>query len=151
MRANLFGNPIDIKGQILGCSSCPLDRAPGVNKVKGLVRIKGRRAFLWAQSPDSRENEKRIELVGSGGKLVWDEGLGYHGLTRDIFDVQNVLRCQPLGDVEIIKGQPTKITPSDSEHTPTKEELRCCSVYNHEALELNRERAQVHVILGDIA
>ena len=133
---NLFGQTVR-GGALLGCEVCPLNSIPGVNKVKGLTRIKQRRAMLWAQSPGSKENAKRIELVGPSGDLLW-KTLAEVGITRDEVDVQDVLRCQPL-DAE------------GNEHEPTKRELQCCSVYNDEALELNGGAARVHVILGDVA
>jgi uracil-DNA glycosylase family 4 len=136
MPFNLFEQPVSREG-ILGCSQCPLDKMPGVNKVKRLERIKGRKGFLWAQSPDGHENAKRIELVGPTGTFLWDT-MKLSGLSREEFDVNNVLRCQPLGT-------------DGEEHEPTKRELQCCSPYNDEALRLNAGRAAVHVILGDVA
>lgn len=137
MRVNLFNEPLSSTGHILGCTSCPLDKIPGVRKVKGLVRITGRRAFLWAQSPGRIENDKGLELVGDSGQLLWT-ALKVHGLDRNTFDIQNTLRCRPLS----IDG---------TEHAPTKQELLSCSVYNDEALSLNKGRAKVHLILGDVA
>ena len=137
MRLNLFGDPLSRKGSILGCSACPLDKIPGVNKVQGLTRIKSRRAFLWAQSPGSKENEKGLELIDPSGRLIWDT-FKLFGLGRDSFDVQNIVRCQPLD-------------ASGKEHPPTKRELECCSVFNDKALELNRGKADVHIIFGEVA
>lgn len=114
-----------------------MDRVLGIRKVKGLTRIARRRAMLWAQSPGRNENAKGLELVGQSGVLLW-KTLKQVGLGRDSFDVQNVMRCWPVdGD--------------GTEHEPTKQELKCCSIYNAEALERNAERAAVHVILGDVA
>lgn len=138
MRTNLFNEPLSRKGAILGCTACPLNDVPGVNKVQGLTRIKSRRAFLWAQSPGSKENEKGLELVGASGRLVWDTFKSF-GLSRDDFDIQNVCRCQPLDP------------HGGEEHPPTKRELECCSVFNDKALELNRGKAVVHLIFGDVA
>jgi uracil-DNA glycosylase family 4 len=137
VRTNLFNEPLSSKGSILGCSACPLNEIPGVVKIQGLTRIKSRRAFLWAQSPGSRETEKGLELVGPSGRLVWDT-FKLFGLERDSFDLQNICRCQPLD----AQGE---------EHPPTKRELECCSVFNDRALELNRGKAVVHLILGDVA
>ena len=149
MPLNFFDEPMNRKGVILGCSTCPLDKVPNLNKVKGLVRIKGRKAMLWAQSPGKTDNRLRKELIGPVGEFLW-EGLGYHGLTRDMFDVQNVLRCRPLGEIRKVNGK-EQIFPSDQEHDPTKRELQCCSIYNEEALKLNQGNALVHLILGDTA
>jgi len=121
----------------LGCAACPLDKIQGLNKVINIDRIRGKRVMLWAQSPGARENEEGLELVGASGQLLWKELLPY-GIERKHVDLQNVIRCRPLG----IDG---------IEHTPTKKELRCCSVYNTEALLKNDGKACVHVILGKVA
>lgn len=136
-RLNLFNEPVSNKGQILGCTSCPLNNVEGVRKIKGLVRIRGRRAMLWAQSPGSKENAQGRELVGPAGELLW-HALDAHGIRREDVDIQNVLRCRPLSE-------------DGTEHEPTKAELLSCSVYNEEAIELNRNRARVHIVLGDVA
>ena len=134
---NLFNQPVTRRGEILGCFHCPLDGAKGTRKIKGLSRIKGRRAMMWGAWPGKVDNEKGLELSGSSGKLLWD-ALSEVGLTRDHFDVQNAgLRCWPSDN-----GQ---------ERDPTKRELQCCSVYNSDALDLNRGEAVVHVVLGDLA
>lgn len=106
-------------------------------KIKGLERIKGRRAMLWVQCPGRVENEKGLELVGPSGQLFW-ELARLQGLDRNAFDIQNVLRCRPTDE-------------NGKDRDPTKEELRCCSVYNDEALFRNRSNAVVHLILGEIA
>lgn len=137
MKRNLFGETVADDGRLLGCESCPLNKIPGVRKILGLNRIKGRRAMLWAQSPDRNENKKGLELVGQAGQLLW-AGLATVGLTREDFDIQNVLRCWPIDRHGI-------------EHIPTKEELQSCSVYNEESLQRNRGKAVVHLILGDVA
>lgn len=136
MAVNLFGQSVK-GGAILGCDTCPMNRVPGVNKVKGLVRIRKRKAMLWAQSPGERENSKRMELTGPSGDLLW-RTLEKVGLSRSDLDVQNVMRCYP-------------VDTDGEEHEPTKRELACCSVYNDEALALNGGAARVHVILGDVA
>jgi uracil-DNA glycosylase family 4 len=114
-----------------------LDKVPGVNKVKGLSRIEGRRIMAWAQNPGCQENEKKLELVGPSGQLLWEE-LEKEGITRADCDVQNVVRCWT-------------IDKTGAEHTPTKRELKCCSIYNDDALRRNRNQAQVHLILGKMA
>lgn len=137
MRNNLFGEPLSNKGAILGCTACPLNSIPGVKKIQGINRIKSKRAFIWAQSPGSSDTQKGLELTGQSGRLVWDT-FKLFGLERDDFDVQNVLRCQPLDK-------------HGEEHIATKRELECCSVYNDKALELNRGKADVHIIFGEVA
>lgn len=136
---DLFGDnfcPPD-DGRSVGCDHCPSNYIPGVKKIKGLVHIKKRKLFLWAQTPGAKENEQGLELVGPSGKLVWDT-FAPHGITRNDVDVQNVMRCRPLGE-------------DGTEHPPTKRELRCCSIYNEQALELNDHHAVVHLILGEVA
>lgn len=145
MRVNLFGQPLPEKRkkgkskkvESVGCEGCPLDKMPGVRKVKGLVRITGRRAMLWAQSPGRIENLQGKELVGAVGKFLWED-LARFGMEREHFDVQNVLRCQPLNE-------------DGTEHPPTKEELHHCSIFNEHALERNQGKAHVHLILGKVA
>lgn len=137
MPSNLFGQPVSKKGEILGCSSCPMDKVPGVRKVLGLVRIKQRRAMLWVQSPGSKENEKGLELVGQSGELTWN-AVKPLGLSRDSFDIQNVMRCYP-------------VDASGNEHEPSKRELQCCAPYNDEALQKNAGSAVVHMVMGDVA
>lgn len=139
---NLFQEPVALRGrsrfEVLGCGACPLNNIPDVHKVKGLDRIKGRRAMLWVQNPGRIENQKRLELVGRSGQLLWRE-LKRVGLGREDFDVQNVVRCWTVDEQGL-------------EHSPpTDRELRCCSVYNTEALERNHGRAHVHLILGEVA
>ena len=137
MPRNLLGQPTR-GGLTLGCSRCPLNNAPGINKVLGLHRITGKRVMVWAQNPGKVENEKGWELCGPSGQLVW-KAFKTIGLTRDDCDVQNAgTRCRPVGE-------------DGFDRDPTKDELRCCSVYNDEALDRNRGNAVVHVIFGDIA
>lgn len=138
MRSNLFGQLLGARGEILGCDSCPLDKEKRIRKVKGLERVTGRRAMIWAQSPDEADTRRGIQFAGSVGEFVWKE-LGKYGLKPADFDVQHVLRCRPLLDKE------------EREHDPTKRELGCCSVYNDDALRRNRGAAAVHLILGDVA
>src|SRR5579859_2014030 len=140
---NLFGQevapPIKItKGHTPpGCNYCPLDKAPGVIKIKGLERIKRRKIFLWTQSPGKQENLKKLELVGPAGKLLWDT-LALVGIKRSDCDLQNVVRCWPTDE-------------NGKNRDPTKQEIHCCSIYNEQALERNQQEAVVHVIFGEIA
>lgn len=149
---NLFGEVVAVatrdaqrkraakKEIVRGCAACPLNTVRGLRKVRGLTRLQQRRAMLWAQSPGERENQTGLELVGAAGTFLWEE-MKYFGLARSDFDVQNVLRCRPL-DVNATGSQ---------EHTPTKRELHCCSIFNERALAANAGAAQVHLILGKIA
>jgi uracil-DNA glycosylase family 4 len=137
MRRNLFGAPVSPKGEVLGCTACPLNHQPNTQKVKGLVRIKGRKAMLWAEAPGPVENRRGRELVGPTSQLLW-EACELYGMSRSTFDIQNVCRCQPLNKEGHFR-------------TPDKRELACCSVYNEEALALNQGNAAVHVILGKVA
>ncbi len=109
----------------------------GVRKIQGLTRITGRRAMLWSEAPDAEDTRNNLELSGEVGKLLWDT-LAPLGLSRNSFDVQNVLRCRPFG-------------ADGLGHAPTKRELQCCSPYNDEAIRLNRGTADVHLIFGDTA
>jgi uracil-DNA glycosylase family 4 len=137
MSRNLLGQPTR-GGLTLGCSRCALNNASGINKVMGLHRITGKRVMVWAQNPGKVENEKGWELCGPSGQLVW-KAFKTIGLTRDDCDVQNAgTRCRPIGE-------------DGFDRDPTKDELRCCSVYNDEALDRNQGNAVVHVIFGDIA
>ena len=137
MKRNLLGDPM-INGEVLGCTRCPMNKVPGVRKVKGLERIRGRRIFVWAQSPGRQENQQGMELVGPSGKLLWD-ALQYHGIKRSDCDIQNGgMRCYP-------------IDKDGTEHEPTREELKCCSVFNEEARDRNQGKAVVHLILGTVA
>jgi uracil-DNA glycosylase family 4 len=138
VRTNLFGAPVSDKGDILGCTACPLNHQPNTNKVKGLVRIRGRKAMMWAMCPGPRENARQRELVGPTSELLWESAKPF-GLTRDSFDIQNVVRCMPWDK------------KADTFRDPTRRELQCCSVYNEEALARNRGEAAVHLILGDVA
>jgi uracil-DNA glycosylase family 4 len=97
--------------------------------------------MLWAQSPGRRENEKSLELVGDSGKLLW-RALRPVGMRRKDFDIQNVLRCLPVDNAG-------HSVPSDDKQF--KRALRCCSVYNEEALERNADSAAVHLVLGEVA
>lgn len=137
MPKNLFGQHVTDAGQILGCEACPLDRAPGIVKIKGLSRIMGRRAMMWAMCPGAEENKQRLELVGRAGELLW-KGTRYVGLDRSDFDIQNVVRCRPMDE-------------QGCNRDPDPRELQCCSVYNESALERNAGRAVVHVVLGEVA
>jgi DNA polymerase len=137
MPQNLFGQRMSAGGKILGCDGCPSNKVPGLRKIKGLSRIKGCPAFLWAQSPGKIENAKGLELVGPDGELLWG-ALKKTDLSRKDFDIQNIVRCRPVDE-------------GRNDRDPSKKEILCCSVYNDQARELNRSCARVHLVLGDIA
>lgn len=125
------------RGATFGCHNCGLSNVPGIRSVKGLARIQKRKAMLWAQSPGKQENLKGLELIGPAGQFLWKTAKKF-GLQRNIFDVQNVLRCRPTDN-------------SGEEHHPTKQELLCCSAYNDDALDRNAGNAVVHLVLGEVA
>ncbi len=124
------------KPEQLGCEHCTLNEVPGVNKLINIDRIKGRKVFVWAQTPGAKENEEGLELIGTAGQFLWSE-LKEVGITREQCDIQNVVRCAPL--------------TSPDGNTPTKAQIKCCSVFNDQAIEKNRNEAVVHLILGKIA
>ncbi len=136
---NLFGEQAakkPKKSEALGCENCTLNEVKDTRKLINIDRIKGRKIFVWAQTPGSVETEKGLELVGNAGQFLWSE-LKEVSITRDMVDVQNVVRCQPL--------------TSPDGNTPTKAQIKCCSVFNDQAIEKNRNEAVVHLILGKIA
>jgi uracil-DNA glycosylase family 4 len=124
-----------------GCDFCPLNKVRGLKKVKNLDRIQGNKIMVWAQNPGREEDRRGLELVGPAGQLLWHEAKKV-GLTRDMCDIQNVVRCWTV-DV----GDENVWTPRN----PTKEELHCCSIYTEEALVKNSGKARVHLVLGQVA
>jgi len=147
---NLFGETVGSRAQRvpgtrrsskkaevpLGCEACPLDKVAGLNKVINIDKVTGRKAMLWAQCPGANENTQRKELVGKAGAFLWDE-MRQLGLSREDFDVQNVVRCWPR--------------TSPDGNTPNKLTIKCCSIFNHQAIDKNHQKAVVHLILGKIA
>jgi uracil-DNA glycosylase family 4 len=123
----------------LGCDSCPLDKTKGVHKIFG--KVKGKKIFIWAQSPGMQENRAQKELIGPSGKFLWSE-LKKIGITRHDCDIQNVVRCIP---VDINKN----IYPPMKMRSPSKEEVKCCSIYNEKALE--KSKARIHLVFGQVA
>lgn len=98
--------------------------------------------MLWAEAPDSEDTRNNLELSGSSGKMLWDALLPL-GLSRNSFDIQNVLRCRPLtadDNTSYMTGR-----------APAKRELQCCAPFSDQALKLNRGNANVHLIFGDVA
>lgn len=138
---NLFGKqvarPLKKGEKGIGCFFCPLNNQPGIHKIKGLDRIKQRRLFIWLQCPGKQENLKQLEAVGPAGRFLW-ETLALFGIKREDCDLNNVVRCRPTDKL-------------GNDRTPDKNEIRCCSIYNEQALELNQQTADVHLICGDVA
>jgi uracil-DNA glycosylase family 4 len=123
----------------LGCTNCPLNDRKGINKIMGKVR--GRSIMIWAQNPGAQENKQRKELVGPAGEFLWYELEKVH-ITRDMCDVQNVVRCYSA-------DYNPNIYPSLKSRAPTKEEIKCCSIHNTQALE--KCKAKLHLVFGNIA
>jgi uracil-DNA glycosylase family 4 len=124
----------------LGCAYCPLNEVSGIRKIKGTVE--GKDIFVWAQSPGLEENRDERELVGRSGKFLWEE-LKRVGITREMCDIQNVVRCVPADQVKSGKGVHLKM------RNPKEEEIRCCSVYTIQAIE--NQKAKLHLVFGEIA
>ena len=131
------------KNMALGCEACDLNGIHSkIRKVTNLKNVLGRRAMAWAQSPGGRENAKGLNLVGDSGRFLWSV-LKEVDLGRADFDLQNVVRCWPV-DVDELGEIVVR-------NTPTKDEVRQCSVFNGQALERNQGKAVVHLVLGDVA
>jgi uracil-DNA glycosylase family 4 len=124
-----------------GCEFCPLNETEGIHKVKNLQNVKGRRIMVWAQNPGQIENRERKNLIGPAGKFLWDHGKAV-GLHREDCDLQNVVRCWTVEKNELDQFEPRE---------PSKEEIRCCSLYTEEALVLNQGKARIHLVLGAVA
>jgi uracil-DNA glycosylase family 4 len=123
----------------VGCAFCPLNKVPGIKKVKGTVE--GKEIFIWGMAPGPEENKEGREFVGRSGRLLWDE-LKIVGITRDMCDIQNVVRCFPA-DYNDTEWPP--LTMRD----PTPEEIHCCSIFTKQAIEFHQ--AKVHLIFGAVA
>jgi len=127
--------PIQKDGK-LGCENCPRNKAKGINKIMG--EVKGRKILVWTQSPGVTENVAGKELVGKAGQFLWRE-LSRVSIIRSDCDIQHVVRCMPADREE------GRWVGRD----PTKDELRCCSIYNKQAIQ--RNTAKVWIVLGKIA
>lgn len=126
----------------LGCSSCLMNKVPGINKVINIDKITGRRLMIWAQSPGKNENLQKKELVGDVGIFLWNEFEPF-GITRDDADLQNVLRCRPFDRKTLTEYQATS--------KEFKRIQKCCSVFNPQAITAQQKKAVVHLILGKVA
>lgn len=131
--------PRSIRNAGRGCENCTLDQVKGVKKI--FSRVRGKSIFIWGQSPGPIENKQGEELLGPAGKWWWSECEAV-GIRREDCDIQNVVRCFPA-DRDEDEWPPLKM------RNPTKDEVKCCSVYNERALE--QSKAKVHIILGQIA
>lgn len=123
--------------KVTGCEACPRNKAKGINKIMGEVH--GRKVMVWASFPSLDENRAKKELVGKPGTWFWNE-LSRIGLAREDVDIQNVVRCLPSD-----RNEYGYIEMRD----PSKEELKCCSVYTKQAIE--KQKATVWLVLGKIA
>lgn len=136
-------NSLDIKPETRlvkrGCEYCPMNKVKGINKIFG--KVKGKKIFIWAQSPGPQENKAEKELVGPSGKFLWKE-LKRVGIKREKCDIQNVVRCMPA-DIIDTKWPPFKM------RSPSKEEVKCCSIYNEKALE--KSKAKLNLVFGAVA
>jgi len=124
-----------------GCEFCPLNKVEGIKKIR-LGTMTGKKIWVVAQSPGPEENEEEEELVGPSGRWWWKE-LRRIGITRDMCDIQNVVRCFPADLVEGSYDSYLKM------RTPNAEEIRCCSLYTDEAIA--KSKAPFVLVLGQIA
>lgn len=125
-----------------GCEFCTLNNIRGLHKVKNLDRLQGKKIMIWAQNPGQEENKKGLELVGPAGQLLWQQAAQV-GLKREDCDIQNVVRCWTI-DVN-------EETDQWNVRNPSKEEIKCCSLYTDEALEKVAGKTKVHIVLGQVA
>ena len=123
-----------------GCKYCPLNKVPGIQKIKGT--IKGREILVIAQSPGPQENDAGKELLGPAGKFFWKE-MAAVGLARKDADVFHAVRCFPADATEGSYNTYLKM------RSPTKEEIHCCSLYTEE--QLAQSPAKQILILGKMA
>lgn len=143
----------------LGCDNCPSKEnwkhgvKPVFGRVAGFKLRRGpewgdqkegwvpKKIMVWAQSLGPQENRQRIELIGPSGEWLWRE-LEKVGILRKHCDIQNVMRCYP------VDYDPDEY-PALRMRSPSKEEVKCCSVYTQAAIE--KVTARVHLIFGAIA
>jgi len=123
----------------LGCEYCPLNKVPGINKI--FCEVTGKDIFIWGMAPGPEENRAGEEFIGRAGKLLWSE-LKRVGVRRSDCDIQNVVRCFPADRNE-------DVWPPLSMRDPTKEEIKCCSIYTKKAIE--ESQAKLHLVFGEVA
>lgn len=121
-----------------GCEFCPLNSKHNA-KIIRLDKIRGKKIFIWGMSPYTVENEKKKELVGPAGRLLWAH-FATEGIEREDCDIQNVVRC-----ITTKEDDDGNLAPRE----PSKEEVYYCSKFTDKAL--RRSKAKVHVILGIFA
>lgn len=126
----------DKRVRMRGCDYCPQNGVRGIKKIIGAV--KGKKIFVWVQSPGPGENIEGRELVGRSGQWLWRE-LRTVGIEREDCDIQNVMRCFPADWT----GRRWKM------RDPLPEELYCCSVYTDRAIATHR--ANIHLVFGKFA
>src|SRR5512147_1943165 len=90
--ANEPGKKKKLNPKEVGCAYCPLNIVKGVHKIMG--EVTGKQVFIWGQSPGSEDNREGREFLGKAGDFLWAE-LRRVGITRQMCDVQNVVRCLP--------------------------------------------------------
>ena len=123
------------KTATVGCLGCPQHKRAGLKKIFGTVT--GKAAMLWAQSPGEIENQKGKELIGPSGQWLWKE-MAKVGLSREMFDIQNVLRCRP-------------VSKEGRDREPSPVELKHCGVWNDRAIADNAGAANVWLVFGAVA
>ena len=121
-----------------GCHNCPLD-TEGRRKLLGHKRIQRRRAMLFSISPGKQDVINGLELTGVEGKMLWEE-MDAVGLSRDDFDIQNIVRCRP------VKKAKDGLVVLDRE--PTGEEIAHCRQHTDTAFGLNKGETEIIVALG---
>lgn len=127
-----------------GCEGCPLN-CPGIRKVRRLKFVTGRKAMVWGMAPGFDESTHGKELIGRSGKFLWGMAKIF-GLSRDDFDVQNVVRCRPTKMILDWHGNKKLV-----DREPSKVEAHHCSIFTEEALLRNGGKAIVHLVLGQFA
>jgi len=129
--------PMKVQEEV--CDFCPLNTVPVFKKIMG--KVEGKDIMIWAQSPGAEENREGRELVGRAGKFLWQE-LRRVGITREMCDIQNVVRCLPADRREDVR-RPLKM------RKPLKQDIQRCSFYTKQAIK--EQRAKRHLIFGEIA
>jgi uracil-DNA glycosylase family 4 len=132
-----------------GCDFCPQNAVEGIRKVKGFEEVKGRKIMLWAQNPGKDENKEGKALIGRAGQLLWKDA-ALVGLTREMCDVQNVVRCRTPKE-ELVPNDYGEKELRIVDGEPSKEVAHCCSLYTEQAIQTNGGKALVHIVLGTYA
>ena len=122
-----------------GCKGCPLDH-PAAKKLINIERIAGRKVMIWGSFPTKEDIREGLEFSSKGGRWLFKR-LEKVGLTRDDVDVQNVVRCRPVKRTGGITY----------EREVQEKEIYHCSYHNGKALATNDKKANVHLVLGQLA